>query len=132
MIDVSDHVVVAGLWQLEVRHGLAEANLEGSAAISEVVEVETVPRSQAEHPGWLDRNAVTSTKLFEEASSLSEKAALEGGRVWVVWSPALPLEKTFFPAFAGWQREKMAGSPIIAVDLLMPPLIEEESAPGGA
>jgi hypothetical protein len=122
MIDNGDHVAVAGLWQLEVRHGLAQGFLDGSATIAEIVEVETVPRSQAEHPGWLDREAVVSSNLLEEAWSLSEKSAAEGNRVWLVWSSALPLENTFFPAFAGWHREKMTGSPIITVDLLTPPV----------
>lgn len=124
MIGNGDHVAVAGLWQLEVRHGLAQGFLDGSASIAEIVEVETVPRSQAEHPGWLDREAVVSSDLLEEAWSLSEKSAAEGNRVWLVWSSALPLENTFFPAFAGWHREKMTGSPIITVDLLTPPPVE--------
>jgi hypothetical protein len=121
MIDASDRVVVAGLWQLEVRHGLAQGLLDGSAATSEVIEVETVPRSQAEHPGWLDREAVTSPRLAVEARRLSVSAAQGKNRIWLVWSPALPLENTFFPAFEGWQRSRVAGSPIIAVDLLLPP-----------
>ena len=45
-------------------------------------------------------------------------------RVWLVWSPALPLENSFFPAFAGWRRSRVGGSPIIAVDLLAPPPTE--------
>ena len=53
MIEEGDRVVVAGLWQLEVRHGLAQGLLDGSALTSEAVEVGTLPRSQAEHPGWL-------------------------------------------------------------------------------
>jgi len=123
-VGAGDRVVVAGLWQLEVRHGLAEGTLEASPGAAAIVEVETIPRSQAGHPGWLDREAVTSPKLLEEAWALSEKAAAKGNRVWLVWSPALPLERTFFPAFEGWQRERVAGSPIIAVDLLSPPLVE--------
>ena len=119
-----DRVVVAGLWQLEVCHGLAEGLLDGSAETSEVPEVETVPRSQAEHPGWLDHEAVTSPALYDEARALSENAATERRRIWLVWSPALPLESTFFPAFEGWQRGRVAGSPIIAVDLLTPPPTE--------
>lgn len=124
MIEDDDRVVVAGLWQLEVRHGLAQSLLDGSAATSGAVEVGTVPRSQAEHPGWLDREAVTSPEVFNEAQSLRESAMTEQSRIWLVWSPSLPFEKTFFPAFAGWRREKMAGSPIITVDLLTPPLVE--------
>jgi hypothetical protein len=124
MIDASDRVVVAGLWQLEVRHGLAQGLLDGSAATSEVIEVETVPRSQADHPGWLDREAATSSEVFNEAQSLRESALAEENRIWLVSSPSLPLESTFCPAFAGWRRERIAGSPIIAVDLLTPPAAE--------
>jgi hypothetical protein len=120
MIDASDRVVVAGLWQLEVRHGLARGLLDGSAKIAEIVEVETVPRSQAEHPGWLDLEAVMSPEVSNEARALSEEGVTEGSRIWLVWSPVLPLESTFFPAFAGWQRDRVAVSPLISVDLLIP------------
>ncbi len=125
MVEDTDRVVVAGLWQLEVRHGLAQGLLEGLSTTPIIVDVETVPRSQTEHPGWLDREAVTSPELYEEARRLSEDAAANESRIWLVWSPALPLESTFFPAFEGWQRSRVAGSPIIAVDLLMPPTTEE-------
>jgi hypothetical protein len=121
MIEGGDRVVVAGLWQLGVRHGLAKGLRDGSAVFSEIVDVETVPRSQAEHPGWLDRDAVTSPELFREARALRESAESEQSRLWLVWSPALPLEDHFFPAFAGWQRGRIAASPVIAVDLLVPP-----------
>jgi len=87
-----------------------------------------VPRSQAGHPGWLDYEAATSPKVFDEARVLSERAAVERSRLWLVWSPALPLETTFFPAFAGWRRERIAGSPIIAVDLLTPRADESSAA----
>jgi hypothetical protein len=120
MMEEGDRVVVGGLWQLEVRHGLALGLLDGSAENASIVDVETVPRSQAEHPGWLDREAVTSKAVLGEARSLMVRALAEKSRVWIVWSPSLPLEDTFFPAFAGWRRERIAGSPIIAVDLLEP------------
>jgi len=128
MMEESDRVVVGGLWQLEVRHGLAQGLFDGSAANASIVDVETVPRSQAGHPGWLDHEAATSPKVFDEARVLSERAAVERSRVWLVWSPALPLENTFFPAFAGWRRERIAGSPIIAVDLLTPRADESSTA----
>jgi hypothetical protein len=115
----SDRVVVAGLWQLEVRHGLAESYLDGSSLA--IPEVETIPESQASHPGWLDREAATSPTLFDEARALRRSAELQGNRIWLIWSPGLPIERYFFPAFSGWQRERVAGSPIIAVDLLLPP-----------
>lgn len=112
-----DRVLVAGLWQLEVRHGIAEGSLTKSAA---PIKVETVPRSQAEHPGWLDRDAVLSPLLVIEAREVEKRARIENARIWLVWSPALPLERNFFPAFAGWRRDRIAGSPIIAVDRLTP------------
>jgi hypothetical protein len=124
MMKEGDRVVVAGLWQLEVRHGLARGFLDESAVTSEIAGVETVPRSQADHPGWLDRKAAISPTVFDEAMTLSEEASNMGSRIWLVWSPALPLESTFFPAFAGWHREKVAGSPIITVDMLAPPPAE--------
>ena len=126
-VDASDRVVVAGLWQLEVRHGLAEGFADELAPTLPTVDVETIPRSQAAHPGWLDREAAISPKVFDEAVALSGRTAAEGRRIWLVWSPALPLENTLFPAFAGWRREKVASSPIISVDLLTPPL---EVSPG--
>ena len=123
-VDASDRVVVAGLWQLEVRHGLAESNADELAPKLPIVDVETIPRSQAAHPGWFDREAAFSSEVFDEAVALSGRAAAEGRRIWLVWSPALPLENTLFPAFAGWRREKVASSPIISVDLLTPPVAE--------
>jgi len=123
-IEKGDRVVVAGLWQLEVRHGLAEKSLEAPSGVAALVEVETIPHSQAEHPGWLDRKAAISSEVIDEARAMSEDAAEKGSRIWLVWSPALPLESTFFPAFAGWHREKMTGSPIITVDLLTPPPVD--------
>jgi hypothetical protein len=120
-----DRVVVAGLWQLEVRRGLAEGGLAGRTSDVALPDVETVPRSQALHPGWLDREAVASPALIEEARELRRSAGLAGERIWLVWSPGLPLETHFFPAFSGWQRRRVAGSPIIAVDLLSPPVAEE-------
>jgi hypothetical protein len=127
MIEGGDRVIVAGLWQLELRHGLAEALRDGSAVNSEISEVGTLPRSQAEHPGWFDREAVTSPEIQREALVLRDSAESEQRRIWLVWSPALPLEDHFFPAFAGWRRSRIGASPIIAVDLLVPPLAE---APG--
>jgi hypothetical protein len=115
-----DRVVVAGLWQLAVRHGLAEGLPDDSAATTGIIEVETVPRSQGGHPGWLDREAVFSPDLLVEARDLSRAAKANGDRVWLVWSPGLPLERTFFPAFEGWQRGRVASSPLISVDLLIP------------
>jgi hypothetical protein len=128
-----DRVVVAGLWQLEVRHGLAEASLTRSTSPATVVE--TFPRSQSEHPGWLDREAVTSPGLLDEARALREIAEADANRIWLVWSPSLPLENTFFSAFSGWRRARVAASPLISVDLLAPPPAGDspsESAEGAA
>jgi hypothetical protein len=126
-----DRVVVAGLWQLEVRHGLSEGRIADRTVGVPLPDVETIPRSQASHPGWLDRAAVTSPGLLEEARALRQSAEREGSRIWLVWSPGLPLERHLFPAFSGWQRGRVAGSPIIAVDLLSPPLAEATPSPSG-
>jgi hypothetical protein len=64
---------------------------------------------------------LTSPRLLQEARALRESAEAAQSRIWCVWSPALPLERTFFPAFAGWRRDRKAASAIIAVDLLRPP-----------
>lgn len=120
MVEDGDRVIVAGLWQLEVRHGLAKSVLDGSAAASEIIDVETIPRSQGKHPGWLDRDAMTSPALLQEARALREIADEEERRIWLVWSPLLPLEDNFFPAFAGWQRSRAGAGPMIVVDLLAP------------
>jgi hypothetical protein len=125
MVEEGDRVVVAGLWQLEVRHGLAESLGGDSSASLEIADVETMPRSQADHPGWLDRQGVTSPELLQDALALRELAEAEQNRIWLVWSPALPLENNFFPAFAGWRRSRVGSSAIIAVDLLAPPLADE-------
>jgi hypothetical protein len=125
MLEEGDRVVAVGLWQLELRHGLAVSLRCGSATRPEIVDVETVPRSQADHPGWLDREAVISPELLGEARRLRKSAEAAHCRIWLVWSPALPLERNFFPAFAGWQSSRVGGSPIIAVDLLVPPPADE-------
>jgi hypothetical protein len=127
-IAAGDRVLVAGLWQLEVQHGIVEGSFAEPVA---PITVETVPRSQAKHPGWLDRDAVLSPLLAAEAREMEERARLEGSRIWVVWSPALPLERNFFPAFAGWRRDRIAGSPIIAVDLLTLLPVEAPFGPSG-
>jgi hypothetical protein len=116
-----DRIVTAGLWQLQVRHGLATAITGDGSSTRPAPEVETIPRAQATHPGWLDHKAVTAAALIEEARQLREDAERNLQRIWLVWSPGLPLEETFFPAFEGWQRGRIAGSPVIAVDLLVPP-----------
>lgn len=117
-LEEGDRLVVAGLWQLEVRHGLAERILEGATGNPLPIDVETIPRSQAEHPGWLDRAEAISPRLLDEARALRDSGEGGTGRIWLVWSPVLPLEETFFPAFSGWRRARVARSPIIAVDLL--------------
>jgi hypothetical protein len=124
MVEEGDRIVVVGLWQLEVQHGLARGAQDGAAGSTRIADVETLPRSQADHPGWLDREAVTSPDLFDEATRLAERIAADQGRVWLVSSPTLPLGSNVLPAFDGWQRAPVAGSPIIAVDLLVPPAAE--------
>jgi hypothetical protein len=121
MIEEGDRVVAAGLWELELRHGLAAAHSELRTKSLSAVAVETFPRSQAMHPGWFDRDAFTSPELLQEAWRLRERAEAEQSRIWLVWSPALPLERAFFPAFIGWRRVPQVASAIIVVDLLVPP-----------
>jgi hypothetical protein len=121
MIQAHDRVVAAGLWQLELQHGLAGAGAEKGPAGRAPMVVETIPHSQAGHPGWLDRQSLLSPRLLEEALALAGESRTRGNRIWLVWSPALPLERNLFPAFAGWGRQRVLASPIIAVDLLEPP-----------
>lgn len=118
LIQGSDRVVVAGLWQLEVQHGLAEGFLAGSHETHQAVRVETVPRSQGDHPGWFDVEAANETALGRDALSLRNNVGTSGGRIWLVWSPGLPVERSFFPVFGDWERQRLATSEIIIVDLL--------------
>ena len=116
----NDLIVIGGLWQLEVEYGIAQARCEAGGDSVPTAPVQTIPQSQAQHPGWLDIEAATSASLIEEALLIEREMARSGGRVWVVWSPALPLEQTVFPAFAGWTRLQVVSSPVLAVDLLAP------------
>jgi hypothetical protein len=131
MVEEGDRIVVIGLWQLEVRHGLAREKQEGAAGSTRIADVETLPRSQAGHPGWFDDEAVTSPHLLDEATRLAERVAADQGRVWLVSSPTLPLGDNVLPAFDGWQRAPVAGSPIITVDLLVPPAAEATATMDG-
>lgn len=115
-----DRVVVAGLWQLEVRHGMAEASLQEPPGAAKLVEVETIPQTQSLHPGWLDRPALFSAGLLEEAARLRHEAETLGNRIWLIRSPVIPLDRNFFPAFVGWRRAQVFDSPLIAVDVLDP------------
>ncbi len=96
VIHGSDRVVVVGLWQLEIQHGLAEGFLSGSRAAPAQVRVETVPRSQGDHPGWLDIEAFSPVVLRNEAKALASDARFGGGRIWLVWSPSLPWSRLSF------------------------------------
>ena len=118
-----DRVVVVGLWQLEIQHGLAEAVAYASGNFQTSVAVETLPRSQADHPGWFDLQAAAdSMSLVQEAGDLRRQVEAEGGRVWLVWSPALALDRKVLPSFEGWQRVGIGADPVIAVELLVPPM----------
>jgi hypothetical protein len=120
LVQEGDRVVVVGLWQLEIEHGIARAKLKSESAGPGQVRVRTVPASQARHPGWLDRQAVLSPSLLEEARALDVESRENDIRIWLVWSPALPMEKYFMPAFSGWHRHRVFRSTVIAVDLLLP------------
>ena len=80
MIEAQDRVVVAGLWQLELQHGLAEAGTETGPAGRSPVVVETIPRSQAGHPGWLDRQSLLSPRLLDVLCGLQNWLAFNGHR----------------------------------------------------
>ncbi len=121
LIQGGDRVVVAGLWQLEVQHGLAAGFFDLDSTLPARVVVETIPRSQAGHPGWLDLKALLSPELILEARKLEEQGRRDGQRIWLVWSPRLPLEETFFPAFESWKRATAENPNVLAVDLLLPP-----------
>jgi hypothetical protein len=113
-----DVVVIAGLWQLEIEHGLAEAAITTGSELPRRLPVMTIPRSQSDHPGWLDLEAIYSPDLIEEARQLETDMSERGARIWLVYSPLLPLQDFFFPAFADWQRLPVAAHPVVAVDLL--------------
>jgi hypothetical protein len=116
LLEEGDRIVVVGLWQLEVRHGLAAAS-QGSVSVNP----ETLPRSQASHPGWLDRSAASIESVFSDSAELEREARAARNRLWLVWSPSLPLEQVFRQSFRGWERVEAATSPVIAVGLLVPP-----------
>lgn len=116
LLDEGDHIVVVGLWQLEVRHGLSAAT-RGPMD----VDVETLPRSQAEHPGWFDREALFSPELQQDARRLEQVAREHDNRVWLVWSPDPPIERHILRGFGGWHRVRITVNAILAVELLMPP-----------
>lgn len=120
VLEPSDRVVVVGPWQLEVRHGLATIAAEESGVSCAVVE--TLPRAQSLHPGWFDLEAATDRpRMLNEAMELRHRVETLGERVWLVWSPAVPVEQTVLKAFAGWRSDVMISSPAIAVGLLTPP-----------
>jgi hypothetical protein len=122
LIEEGDRIVVVGLWQLEVRHGLAQAAEMHAGESLPAFEVETLPRSQTEHPGWLDREAVVSDNLLIETQELVREARREHQRIWLLWAPVLPLDRTVLPAFRGWQRHRASAGAALVVDLLLPPV----------
>ena len=121
MIEDGDRVVVVGPWQLEVEHGLAQAWLESGNRETTPCAVLTLPEAQSEHPGWFDKDAAFSRALIQEAGALEDEARQQGGRVWLVSSLGLRLERKIFPAFSGWQMNRALDSPILTLDLLSPP-----------
>ena len=112
-----DLVVVVGLWQLEVEHGLAEALFASSSVNQPRPRVRTLPSSQAEHPGWFDRAAIARPLVLDEARRLAGLVRDRGGRIWLVSSPALPIEDTVIPAISDWRRQDVLATPIVAVGL---------------
>ena len=113
-----DLVVVAGLWQLEVEHGLVAARLHEHSVARPAATVRTVPQSQTLHPGWLDVAAVVSPALLEEARALEIEARRDQRRIWLVWGPSLPLETNFSRPLEAGGGTPWLESAVIAVDLL--------------
>jgi hypothetical protein len=114
-----DLVVVAGLWQLEVEHGLAEGGIAAGSELSGLPPVRTFPESQSDHPGWLDVEAFASPKLLDQAVQLESDARAGGHRVWLVWSPGISMDSSFFVAFADWRRRRVVAEAVVNVDLLV-------------
>jgi hypothetical protein len=119
-LETNDLVVVVGLWQLEVEHGIAVEEVTARDRLPSREEVRTLPRRQAEHPGWLDLDGVGSPTVLEEARVLRSDVEGRGGRVWLVYSPALPVEESVIPAFSGWRRSEVFRSSTLFIDLVVP------------
>jgi hypothetical protein len=127
MLEEGDRVVVFGLWQLEIEHGLARAWPVSSNGDPTPAQVLTLPRSQAEHPGWFDRIAAVSNSIVDEARVLEHEQRQRGGRIWLLWSPAQHMEHIWSSVFRGWRYMRIANSPVIAVELFVPPTVFEEA-----
>ena len=125
LLEEGDRIIVVGLWQLEVRHGLSAA-ARGPVDVA----LETLPRSLAEHPGWLDREALFSPELQQDARRLELVARERDNRVWLVWSPDPPIERHVLRECDGWQRVRSTVGAMLAVELLMPPTRGEREGGG--
>jgi len=118
-----DRIVAAGLWELELRYGLARVDSANPGRPFPRPEFQTFPASLASHPGWLDFEKASSPAHLEEARTLRHQCeALGCRRIWLVWSPSLALSESFFPAFSGWKQFKVFRNQVIAVDLLVNPV----------
>lgn len=114
-----DRIVAGGLWEMELRHGLATLGASPGSERGWRELVVPFPSPLANHPGWIDPSEFHPSRI-SEAVDLERREAPRGRRLWVVWSPGLPMEEIFFPAFARWDRRAIHRSPLLAVDLLTP------------
>lgn len=114
-------VVVVGLWWLELELGLAEAGIASNSIDRVPIRVRTLPRSQAEHPKWLDRRALRSPALNSDARAMAGVCVTEGCRIWLLRSPSVTLESKVFSVFTAWRRTRVVDSRLIVVDLMVPP-----------
>jgi hypothetical protein len=126
VVETGDVIVIAGLWQLEVEHGFAAAELELDVPEEEVPLVQTFPKSQSRHPGWLDIAAFERVdRLTEEARSLELLVRTSGGRIWLVRSPGLPSENVWSTRFKDWLRTGKFVSQRLVLELILPPATPE-------
>jgi hypothetical protein len=124
-----DEVVVAGLWQLEVQHGMSMARLASESSVAKIPTVKTIPLSQSSHPGWLSPDATSIRALQGDARKLIGDARSRRARVWLVWSPWLPVEAGVFAEFAGWRHRVVVRTETIAVDVFDPPTPRPQQPP---
>jgi hypothetical protein len=121
VLEPGDRFVAAGLWELELRHGLAALGATPPEAGARRRMILPFPESLGRHPGWLDSSAFSPSSIVD-ARRMRQRLEGEGSRrIWVVGSPALPLETSFFPAFAGWKRHPIHRGEVVCVDLLVAP-----------
>jgi hypothetical protein len=121
LLEKGDLVLVVGPWQLEVRHGIRAAALQGVEGPAGSIDVDTLPRSQSEHPGWFDRESLLSPSFLAEARFLERENRTGNTRIWLVESPALASRPYLAAVFGEWWRRPLMTSPFIVVNSLQSP-----------